>query len=201
MRPPPWSRRRTRPSARASPGNCTTWSHTSCPPSPCRPERRGSPRGAPRSPQAAGCRPPVTAQASGRRPARRRPGGRPGPGRGAGHRGAAGQGGAHRAEPPARRAAARAGRRPGAQALPTLGGTGDAARCRPCRRRARGSHRRGRPAGPVPGVELRPVTASSTRRSPTSPGTPPGHRPGSCSATGPARWTSRWPTALPPRGP
>ncbi len=51
---------------------------------------------------------------------------------------------------PARRAAARAGRRPGAPALPHAGGTGDPARCRPHRRRARGSHRRGRPAGPVP---------------------------------------------------
>ena len=71
-------------------------------------------------------------------------------GRGAGHGGAAGQGGAHRAEPPARRAAARTGRRPGAPALTHAGGTGDPARRRPHRRRARGSHRRGRPAAPFP---------------------------------------------------
>ena len=57
-----------------------------------------------------------------RRPGRRPgSGGRPGPGRDAGHGGAAGQGGAHRTEPPARRAAARAGRRPGAAAFPHAG--------------------------------------------------------------------------------
>ena len=76
VRPPPWSSRPTRPSAPASPGNCTTWSRTSCPPSPCRPERRGSPRGAPRSPRA-GAPAPVTAGppqvARHRRTARHRP--------------------------------------------------------------------------------------------------------------------------------
>jgi hypothetical protein len=84
----PWSRRRTRPSARASPGNCTTWSRTSCPPSPCRRGRRGSPRAA------AGSR-GTTARApgdDGQAPA----GGRAEAGV-AGHRGAAGPGGAHRA--------------------------------------------------------------------------------------------------------